>query len=200
MTDTIELIKKHTREFDEYMNKNGKYGFHRFSDGSIHYNAPIYNGASRIEDMHTIPIEPVKELEELKIITKTNDVSVKINDFITFEGWDADLGETGIEFYGHSLEIKYAGIHSLVIVPNHDLKELLQKIKKGYFGKTVFINGLKISVLDLVLLEQELMYFSVGNDLHTHGRYMKYSGVKTIVDIAGHYIFGGSKNDSNNHK
>ena len=86
MSDTIELIKRHTREFDEYMNKNGKYGFHRFSDGSIRYNAPAYNCASRIEDTHITPIEPVKELEELKKITETNDVLVKINDFITFEG------------------------------------------------------------------------------------------------------------------
>lgn len=193
MADAIELIKRHTREFDEYMNKNGKYGFHRFSDGSIRYNAPIYNGASRIEDTHIIPIEPVKELEDLKKITVVNDVLVKINDFITFEGWDADLGETGIEFYGRSLEIKYAGIRSLVVVSNNDLKELFQNIKKGYFGKTVFINNLKINVRDLVLLEQELMYFSGGNDLRTHGKYMKYSEVKTIVDTAGYYIFGGSK-------
>lgn len=200
MSDTIELIKRHTREFDEYMNKNGKYGFHRFSDGSIRYNAPIYNGALRIEDTHIIPIEPVKELEELKKIIEVNDVLVKINDFVTFEGWDADLGETGINFYGRSVEIKYTGIHSLVIVSNYDLKELFQRIKKGYFGKTVFINGLKISIRDLVLLEQEFMYFLNGNELHTHGMYMKYSEVKAIVDIAGYYIFGGSKNDSNNHK
>lgn len=200
MVDTIELIKRHTREFDEYMNKNGKYGFHRFSDGSIRYNAPIYNGASRIEDTRIIPIEPVKELEELKKIIKTNDALVRINDFITFEGHDAVLGEFGIEFYGRSVEIKYTGISSLIIVSDHDLKEIIQKIKKGCFGKTVFINGLKISIHDLVLLEQELMYFPSGNELYTHGMYMKYSDVKTIVDIAGHYIFGGSKNDSNNHK
>lgn len=193
MMDTIESIKRHTREFKEYMNRNGEWSFHKFSDGSIRYIAPIYNGASRIEDTHITPIEPVKELEELKKITEINDVLVKINDFITFEGRDADLGETGIEFYGRSLEIKYAGIHSLVIVSNYDLKELFQNIKKGYFGKTVFINGLKISIRDLVLLEQEFMYFSGDNDLHTHGKYMKYSEVKTIVDIAGYYIFGGSK-------
>lgn len=200
MADTIELIKRHTHEFDEYMNKNGKYSFHRFSDGSIRYNAPIYNGASRIEDTHIIPIEPVKELEELKKITEINDVLVKINDFVTFEGWDADLGEIGIEFYGRSIEIKYTGIRSLTIVSNYDLKELFQRIKKGYFGKTVFINGLKISIRDLVLLEQELMYSPGDNELHTHGRYMKYSEVKSIVDTAGYYIFGGSKNDSNNHE
>lgn len=193
MKNTIELIKKHTQELEEYMNKNGKYSFHRFPDGSIHYKAPIFNDVSRIEDMHIIPIEPVEELEELKKITKINDVLVTINDFVTFEGCDAMLGDTGIEFYGRSVEIKYTGIHSLFIDSNHDLKELFQMIKKGYFGRTVFINGVKISTHDLVLLEQELMYFSGDNELHTHGVYIKYSDVKTIVDIAGYYIFGGKK-------
>lgn len=189
MADTIELIKKHTQELEEYMNKNGKYSFHRYSDGSIRYNAPIFNDASRIEDAYITPIEPVRELEELKEITKINDVSVTINDFVTFGGWDAVLGKTGIEFCGRSVEIKYTGIHSLIIDFNHDLKEILRKIKKGYFGDTVFIDGVKIITRDLVLLEQELMYFSDGNESHTHGVYMKYSDVKLIVDIAGHYIF-----------
>ena len=189
MVDTIELIKKHTQELEEYMNKNGKYSFHRFSDGSILYNVPIFNGASRIEDIHIIPIEPVEELEELKKITKNNDVLVTINDFVTFEGWDAVLGETGIEFYGRSVEIKYTGIHSLIIDLNHDLKELFQTIKKGYFGDTVFINGVRINTCDLVLLEQEFMYFPCDNEPHTHGVYIKYSDVESIVDIAGYYIF-----------
>lgn len=189
MSDTIELIKKHTREFDEYMNKNGKYGFHKFSDGSIRYNAPIYNGALRIEDTHIIPIEPVKELEELKKITETNDVLVTINDLVTFEGCDAILGETSIEFYGIGAEIKYTGIHSLIIDFNHDLKELFQKIKKGYFGDTVFINGVKISTHDLVLLEQELMYFSGDNDFHTHGVYIKYDDINMITDAENRRIY-----------
>lgn len=188
MSDTIELIKRHTREFDEYMNKNGKYGFHRFSDGSIHYNAQIYNGASRIKDTYITPIEPVKELEELKIITETNDVLVKINDFITFEGWDADLGETGIEFYGRSLEIKYVGIHSLVIVPDHDLKELLQKIKKGYFGDAVFINGIEMRIHDFVLLNSYLVYSS-GDGSHAHGIYVKYGDINIIKDTESRYIY-----------
>ena len=69
----------------------------------------------------------------------------------------------------------------------------MMDIQKGRFGETVFIDGVKISTHDLVLLEQELMYFPDDNDLHTHGIYKKYSDVKTIVDIAGYYIFGGSK-------
>lgn len=189
MADTIELIKRHTREFDEYMNKNGKYGFHRFSDGSIRYNAQIYNGASGIEDTHITPIEPVKELEVLKKITEINDVLVTINDFVTFEGCDAILGETSIEFYGIGAEIKYTGIHSLIIDFDHDLKELLQKIKKGYFGDTAFINGVKIGTHDLVLLEQELMYFSGDNDFHTHGVYIKYDDINMITDAENRRIY-----------
>lgn len=189
MADTIELIKKHTQELEEYMNKNGKYSFHRFSDGSIRYKAPIFNGESRIEDIHIIPIEPVEELEELKKITKINDVLVTINDFVTFEGWDVILGETSILFYGHSAEIKYTGIHSLIIDFNHDLKELFLKIKKGYFGDTAFINGVKINAHDLVLLEQELMYFSGDNDFHTHGVYIKYDDINMIADAERRCIY-----------
>lgn len=189
MADTIELIKKHTQELEEYMNKNGKYSFHRFSDGSIRYNAPIFNGASRIEDIHIIPIEPVEELEELKKITKTNDALVTVNDFVTFEGYDAILGEVGIEFNGLSIEIKYTGIHSLAIDFNHDLKGLLQKTKKGYFGDTAFINGVKIITHDLVLLEQELMCFSSDNDFHAHGTYIKYDDINIITDAESRYIY-----------
>lgn len=188
MADTIELIKRHTQELDEYMNKNGKYSFHRFSDGSIHYKALIFNDISRIEDTHIIPIEPVKELEELKKITKTNDVLVTINDFVAFEGWDAILGETSIEFYGIGAEIKYTGIHSLIIDFNHDLKKLLQKIKKGYFGGTVFINGIEMSIHDFVLLESYLMYFSGGGS-HTHGTYVKYDDINIIADAERRNIY-----------
>lgn len=188
MSDTIELIKRRTCEFDEYMNKNGKYGFHRFSDGSIRYIVPIYNGASRIEDTHIIPIEPVKELEELKKITETNDVLVTINDLVTFEGCDAILGETSIEFYGIGAEIKYTGIHSLIIDFNHDLKKLLQKIKKGYFGGTVFINGIEMCIHDFVLLESYLMYFSGGGS-HTHGTYVKYDDINIITDAERRNIY-----------
>lgn len=189
MADTIELIKRHTQELDEYMNKNGKYSFHRFSDGSIHYKASIFNDISRIEDTCPVPIEPVKELEGLKKITEINDVLVTINDFVTFEGCDAILGENSIEFYGIGAEIKYTGIHSLIIGFNHDLKKLSQKIKEGYFGDTVFINDVKISTHDLVLLEQELMYFSGDNDFHTHGAYIKYDDINIITDAERRNIY-----------
>lgn len=188
MADTIELIKRHTQELDEYMNKNGKYSFHRFSDGSIHYKASIFNDISRIEDTCLVPIAPVKELEELKKITETNDVLVTINDLVTFEGCDAILGETSIEFYGIGAEIKYTGIHSLIIDFNHDLKKLLQKIKKGYFGGTVFINGIEMDIHDFVLLESYLMYFS-GDGSHTHGTYVKYGDINIITDAERRNIY-----------
>lgn len=188
MTDTIELIKRHTQELDEYMNKNGKYSFHRFSDGSIHHKASIFNDISRIEDTCPVPIEPVKELEELKKITETNDVLVTINDLITFEGCDAILGETSIEFYGIGAEIKYTGIHSLIIDFNHDLKKLLQKIKKGYFGGTVFINGIGMCIHDFVLLNSYLAYSS-GDGSHTHGTYVKYGDINIITDAERRNIY-----------
>lgn len=188
MADIIELIKRNTQELDEYMKKNDKYSFHRFSDGSIRYNAPIYKGASRIGDTHIIPIEPVKELEELNKITKTNDALVTINDFVTFEGWDAILGETSIRFYDLSTEIKYTGIHSLTIYFNYDLKKLLQKIKKGYFGDTVFINGVETNIQDFVLLESYLVYFP-GDKSHTHGVYVEYDDINLIADAERRYIY-----------
>lgn len=188
MTDTIELIKRRTQELGEYMNKNGKYSFHRFSDGSIHYKAPIFNDISRIEYTRPTPIEPVKELEELSKITKTNDILVTINDFVTFEGWDAILGETGIGFFGLSVELKYTGIHSLIIYSNHDLKKLLQKIKKGYFGGTVFINDVETNIQDFVLLESYLVYFPC-DDSHTHGVYVRYDDINAITDAERGYIY-----------
>jgi hypothetical protein len=188
MADTIELIKRHTQELDEYMKKNGKYSFHRFSDGSIHYKVPIFNDISRIVDTCSIPIEPVAELEELEKITKTNDVLVTINDFITFGGWDAILGDTCIEFYGLSTEIKYTGIHSLIITFNHDLKELLQKIKKGYFGDTVFINGVETGIHDFVLLESYLMYSPCDNS-NAHGKYVGYDDINIIADAECRNIY-----------
>lgn len=188
MADTIELIKRNTQKLDEYMNKNGEYSFHRFSDGSIHYKASIFNDIPRIVDTCPIPIEPVKELEDLKKITETNDVLVTINDLVIFEGCDAILGETSIEFYGIGAEIKYTGIHSLIIDVNHDLKKLLQKIKKGYFGDTVFINGIEMDIHDFVLLESYLVYSS-GDDSHTHGTYVKYSDINIITDAERRNIY-----------
>lgn len=193
MKNTIELIKKHTQELEEYMNKNGKYSFHTFSDGSIHYKAPLFNDISRIEHACPVPIEPVRELEELVNASMNDDALVTINDYIRFSGVDIILDETKILFCNSSISIEYSGIHSLDVDYNHDLKAILKTVAKGNFGDTVFINGARTSVHDLVLLEQELMYSSCDNEPHTHGVYIKYSDVESIVDIAGYYIFGRVK-------
>ena len=113
---------------------------------------------------------------------------VTINDFITFEGWDAILGDTCIEFYGLSTEIKYTGIHSLIIYFNYDLKKLLQKIKKGYFGDTVFINNVEMNIQDFVLLESYLVYFP-GDDSNAHGKYVGYDDINVITDAERRYIY-----------
>lgn len=193
MKNTIELIKKHTQELEEYMNKNGKYSFHRFSDGAIHYKAPLFNDISRIEYACSVPIEPVRELEKLVNASMNDDALVTINDYIRFSGYDIILDETKILFCNSSISIEYSGIRSLEVDYNHDLKAILKMIAKGNFGDTVFINGVRTSAYDLVLLEQELMYFPYDNEPHTHGVYIKYSDVELIVDIAGYIIFGGAK-------
>lgn len=193
MKNTIELIKKHTQELEEYMNKNGKYSFHMFSDGFIHYKAPLFNDISRIEYACLVPIEPVRELEELVNASMNDDTLVTINDYIRFRGYDIILDETKILFCNSSISIEYSGIHSLDVDYNYDLKAILKMIAKGNFGDTVFINGARTRVHDLVLLEQELMYSSCDNESHTHRVYIKYSDVESIVDIAGYYIFGGAK-------
>lgn len=192
MADTIELIKRHTQELDEYMKKNGKYNFHRFTDGSVHFMNPVFV-TTNAEETDILPLRPVRELEELVNASMNDDVLVTINDCIRFSGYDIILDETKILFYNSSISIDYSGIRSLEIDYNHDLKAILKMIAKGNFGDTVFINGARTSVHDLVLLEQELMYFSCDNEPHTHGVYIKYSDVESIVDIAGYYIFGGVK-------
>jgi hypothetical protein len=171
MADTIELIIRHTQELDEYMNKNGKYSFYRFSDGSIHYIASLFNDISRIEDTCLVPIEPVEELEELKKAIVVKDTLVTINGFVEFAGEDAILGETGIEFYGLIAEIKYTGIHSLIIDFHHDLKELFRKIKKGYFGETVYINGFKRNVGFLKVEENGISILFPDGNVNKHTEY-----------------------------
>lgn len=186
MADTIELIIRHTQELDEYMNKNGKYSFHRFSDGSIYYSDSLFNDISRIEDTCLVPIEPVEELEELKKAIVVKDTLVTINGFVEFAGEDAILGETGIEFYGLIAEIKYTGIHSLIIDFHHDLKELFRKIKKGYFGESVYINGFKRNVRFLKVEENGIsILFPDGNV----NKYTEYDDVFLISDSEERNIY-----------
>lgn len=193
MTRTIDLIRKHTQEYNEYMLKNGKYSFHRFTDGSIHFTKPIFVTRNIVKKIDILPLRPVRELEELVNASMNDDALVTINDYIRFSGVDIILDETKILFCNSSISIDYSGIYSLDVDYNHDLKAILKMVAKGNFGDTVFINGARTSVHDLVLLEQELMYSSCDNEPHTHGVYIKYSDVESIVDIAGYYIFGGVK-------
>ena len=192
MARTIDLIRKHTQEYNEYMLKNGKYSFHRFTDGSIHFMKSVFVTINA-EETDILPLRPVRELEELVNASMNDDALVTINDYIRFSGIDIILDETKILFCNSSISIEYSGIHSLDIVYNNDLKGTLKMVAKGNFGDTVFINGARTRVHDLVLLEQELMYSSCDNEPHTHGVYIKYSDVESIVDIAGYYIFGRVK-------
>lgn len=189
MADTIELIKRHTQE---YMLKNDKYSFHRFTDGSVRFTNPVFV-TMNAEETDILPLRPVRELEELVNASMNDDALVTINDYIRFSGVDIILDETKILFCNSSISIEYSGIHSLDVDYNHDLKAILKMIAKGNFGDTVFINGVRTSVHDLVLLEQELRYSSRDNELHTHEVYIKYSDVESILDIAGYYIFGRVK-------
>lgn len=183
MARTIDLIRKHTQEYNEYMLKNGKYSFHRFTDGSVHFMKSAFVTINA-EETDILPLRPVRELEELVDASMNDDALVTINDYIRFSGIDIILDETKILFCNSSISIEYSGIHSLIIDFNHDLKELLQKIKKGYFGDTAFINGVKISTHDLVLLEQELMYFSGDN-----GVYIEYDDINMITDAENRRIY-----------
>lgn len=200
MLGTVDLIKKHTQEYNEYMLKNGEYSFHRFTDGSIHFTKPIFVTRNIVKETGISPLRPVRELEELVKAAMDDGALVTINDHITFRGRDVILGETEIAFYNSSIRIEYTGISSIYVDFNHELRKIMEDMQNGRYGDVVFIDGVKIGTNGLVLLEQEFVYFPDDNDLHTHGVYKKYSDVKSIVDITGYYIFWRSKNDSNNHE
>ena len=193
MPRTVDLIKKHTQEYNEYMLKNGEYSFHRFTDGSIHFTKPIFVTGNIVKETNILPIRPVRELEELVKATMDDGALVTINDYIIFRGRDVILGETEIAFYNSSIRIEYTGISSIYVDFNHELRKIMEDMQNGRYGDVVFIDGVKIGTNGLVLLGQEFVYFPDDNDLHTHGVYKKYSDVKSIVDITGYYIFWRSK-------
>lgn len=200
MSRTIDLIKKHTQEYNEYMLKNGEYSFHRFTDGFIHFTKPMFVTRNIVKETGIVPLRPVRELEELVKAAMDDGALVTINDHITFRGRDVILGETEIAFYNSSIRIEYTGINSIHVDFNHELRKIMKDIQNGRFGDVVFIDGVKIDTNGLVLMGQEFVYFSDDNDLHTHGVYKKYSDVKSVVDITGYYIFRRLKNVSNNHE
>lgn len=188
MADTIELIIRHTQELDEYMNKNGKYSFHRFSDGSIRYNASLFNDISRIEDTCLVPIEPVEELEELKKAIAVKDTIVTINDFVEFVGEDAILGETSVEFYGINAKIEYSGIHKIDVEYNYELKAIVHKIIEGYFGRVVYVEGIGVEVSDIKVCNDGITFPVTGE--HKEKR-LTYDDINIITDYESRYIYGG---------
>lgn len=193
MPRTIDLIKKHTQEYNEYMLKNGEYSFHRFTDGSTHFTKPVFVTRNIVKETGITPFRPVRELEELVKAAMDDGALVTINGHIIFRGRDVILGETEIAFCNSSIRIEYKGISSIHVDFNHELIKTMKDIQNGRYGEIVFIDGVKISTHDLALLEQELVYCPDDNDLHTHRIHKKYSDVKLIVDTAGYYIFWRSK-------
>lgn len=171
------------------MKKNGKWSFHRFSDGSIHYLAPVFNDLTRIVDMCPTPAAPVKELEQLEKATMVEDALVTINNFVKFDGSEAILSDTEILFYGVGVAVEYTGIRSLIIDFNHDLKKIIQKIKKGNFGQFVVIDG-------TVTKSRDIEVFDLGINAPVPGKdwkmFMLYDNVEKITDEDGHVIYWGS--------
>ena len=178
MTRTVDLIKKHTQEYNEYMLKNGKYSFHRFSDGSIHFTKPIFVTRNIVKETDILPLRPVRELEELVEATMNDDTLVIINDYIRFRGYDAILDETGIVFCNSSIRIEYAGINSMYVDYDYELRKIVVDIQNGRYGDTVFINGVETDIHDFVLLES-----------HTHMVYVEYDNIDIITDAEGRYIY-----------
>lgn len=80
MADTIELIKKHTQEYNEYMLENGKYSFHRFTDGSVRFTKPIFVTRNIVKETGILLLRPVRELEELVKASMDYGALVRITD------------------------------------------------------------------------------------------------------------------------
>ena len=189
MARTIDLIKKHTQEYNEYMLKNGEYSFHRFTDGSIHFTKPIFVTRNIVKETDILPLRPVRELEELVKAAMDDDALVTINDYIRFRGRDVILGETEIAFCNSSIRIEYTGINSIYVDYNYELRKIIEDIQNGRYGDTVFINGVEIDIHDFVSLESYLVYFPGDDDSYTHGVYVKYDNIVIITDAECRYIY-----------
>lgn len=168
------------------MKKNGKWSFHRFSDGSIRYLAPVFNDLTRIVDTCPTPAAPVKELEQLEKATMVEDALVTINNFVEFDGCDVILGETEIAFCNSSVRIEYTGIRSLNVDYNHDLKRIIHSIKKGNFGEVVFINDISVKTCDIKVYNDGISFQVL--DVYME-KYMTYSHIETITDAENRFIY-----------
>ena len=186
MTKTIELIKKHNQEIKEYMNRNGEWSFHRFSDGSIRYTDSIFNTEPITVYDDALPLQPVKGLEELKKAVGVSDVLVTINDFVKFDGRKVILGDAEIRFYGVGVTIEYTGIYSLNVDYNHDLKAIIRSIKRGNFGEVVFINNISVKTCDIKVYNDGISVQVLGEYME---KYMTYSNIKTITDTENMFIY-----------
>ena len=186
MTKTIELIKKHGQEIKEYMNRNGEWSFHKFSDGSIRYTDSIFNTEPITVYDDASPLQPVRELEELKKAVGVRDALVTINDFVKFDGSKVILGKTEIRFYGVGVTVEYTGIHSLNVDYNHDLKAIIHSIKKGNFGEVVFINDISVKVCDIKVYNDGISVQVLDEYVE---KYMTYSNIKTITDTEIRFIY-----------
>lgn len=188
MTKTIELIKKHNQEIKEYMDRNGEWSFHKFSDGSIRYTDSVFNTELITACDDVLPLQPVRGLEELKKAVGVNDALVTINDFVKFDGSKVILGYTEIQFYSVGVTVKYTGIHSLNVDYNHDLKAIIHCIKKGNFGEVVFINDISVKTCDIKVYNDGISVQVLDEYME---KYITYSNIKTITDTESRLIYWG---------
>lgn len=197
MTRTVDLIKKHTQEYIEYMLKNGGYSFHRFTDGSIHCTKPMFVTRNIMKETGILPLRPVRELEELVKAAMDDGALVTINDHIRFRGCDVILGETEIAFCNSSVRIEYTGIYSLTVDCCHDLKAILKTIVKGHFGGIVYIEGYRVDIKYLDIMERGVSFPVADKKGIFITAYFSYESIDSIKDEEGCYIYGGRQNDSN---
>lgn len=188
MTKTIELIKKHNQEIKEYMDRNGEWSFHKFSDGSIRYIDSVFNTEPITAYDDVLPLQPVRGLEELKKAVGVRDALVTINDFVNFDGSKVILGYTEIQFYSVGVTVKYTGIHSLNVDCNHDLKVIIHCIKKGNFGEVVFINNISVKTCDIKVYNDGISVQVLDECME---KYITYSNIKTITDTDNRFIYWG---------
>ena len=186
MTKTIELIKKHNQEIKEYMNRNGEWSFHKFSDGSIRYADSIFNTEPITVYDDALPLQPVRGLEELKKAVGVSDALITINDFVNFDGSKVILGNTEIRFYGVGVAVEYTGIRSLNVDYNHDLKGIIHSIKKGNFGEFVFINDISVKTCDIKVYNDGISVQVLDEYME---KYMTYFNIKAITDTENRLIY-----------
>lgn len=171
------------------MNRNGEWSFHKFSDGSIRYTDSIFNTEPITGYDDALPLQPVRELEELKKAVGVSDALVTINDFVKFDGSKVILADTEIRFYGVGVAVEYTGIRSLDVDYNHDLKAILKIIVKGHFGSVVYIEGHLVNIKYLNIMEKGVSFPVIKRGKFITV-YFSYESIDSIRDEEGRYIYG----------